>query len=311
MKMLIDIDRELAEGNMTAADHARLKSLGRRQMSDLALNILIGFGVMAFTVGFATMSESVVGLIVEGAVITAAALPVVLRSNPRWRFVGQLLLVIGLILVGGGSVAYDAFSARSVFAAAALLFAAAMFIGSGLLASLAVLALSGALGAGTAYAHAEYTLIIDRPAEAIGVFTLLAVVCVAASAGPLRGYERVLIIAARTSALLVNFAFLVGSLSGDRIGAWQLSPVWFTVGWAVVLLLAAVWSWSANRRWPLVAATVFAAIHFYTQLFERLGANPGSILIAGLATLATGLILKVVLGRSESPPQGAGLTPQS
>jgi len=69
----------------------------------------------------------------------------------------------------------------------------------------------------------------------------------------------------------------------------------FTVLWAVALAGAAVWAWRANRRWPLITATVFAAIHFYTQWFERLGAEPVGVLVAGLLTIAIGFALKSLL----------------
>jgi hypothetical protein len=36
---------------------------------------------------------------------------------------------------------------------------------------------------------------------------------------------------------------------------------------------------------------VFGAIHGYTQYFERLGASPGTILVAGLAALGIALII--------------------
>jgi iron complex transport system permease protein len=39
--------------------------------------------------------------------------------------------------------------------------------------------------------------------------------------------------------------------------------------------------------------TVFGAIHFYTQYFERLGVSPSTILFAGLVALgmAVGMVL--------------------
>lgn len=304
MKMLIDIDRELAEGYVSIADHARLKALARRQVTDLALNILIGFGIVAFTIGFGFLSSSAAGLMIEGATIAVAGAAVTFMSQPRTRFFGHLLLTVGLILFGGAMVAFDAFSAASVFAASAVLFGAAMFIESGLLSALSVVALSCALGASTAYEHAEYTLVVDQPLETIGAFTLLGIVGVAAaSVVPRR--ESVLTIAARTAALLVNFAFLVGSLSGDTVGTTHIPPSAFAIGWALVLLVLAAWAWNAERRWPLITAAVFGSLHFYTQLFERLGAQAGTILVAGLATLAVGLVLKFLLARIAPPTSGS------
>ena len=72
-----------------------------------------------------------------------------------------------------------------------------------------------------------------------------------------------------------------------------LPPNAFALGWAVALIAAGAWAARENRRWVVNVVTVFGAIHFYTQWFERLSATPLSILIAGLATLglAVGLFM--------------------
>jgi iron complex transport system permease protein len=47
---------------------------------------------------------------------------------------------------------------------------------------------------------------------------------------------------------------------------------------------------------------VFAAIHFYTQYFERLGASPGTIVTAGLAAIGIALAL-VRYNRGDANPR--------
>ena len=111
---------------------------------------------------------------------------------------------------------------------------------------------------------------------------------------------------ARTSILLVNFGFWVGSLWGDSLILLRgikiknpsvylnntvISAGAFSIAWALVLLAAAVWGAYANRRWLVNVASTFGAIHFYTQWFERLGATPVSILLGGLVLLAIALAL--------------------
>ncbi len=59
----------------------------------------------------------------------------------------------------------------------------------------------------------------------------------------------------------------------------------FIVGWAVALLATGTWAVKANRRWVVNVVAVFAAIHFYTQWFERLGADPLSVVAGGLLML--------------------------
>lgn len=69
-------------------------------------------------------------------------------------------------------------------------------------------------------------------------------------------------------------------------------PDWlFAVLWAAALISTAVWAAKQNRRWVLNTMAAFGAIHFYTQWFERLGATPATVLIAGL--LALGLAIGI------------------
>ena len=63
-------------------------------------------------------------------------------------------------------------------------------------------------------------------------------------------------------------------------------PYVFGIGWAVVLIGAALWAVTVNRRWLVNIAAAFGAIHFYTQWFEHLGATPVSVLLGGILMLA-------------------------
>jgi iron complex transport system permease protein len=61
------------------------------------------------------------------------------------------------------------------------------------------------------------------------------------------------------------------------------------VGWALALLAAGAWGAKNGRRFMVNTAATFGAIHLYTQWFERLGADPLSVMLAGVATIAIGL----------------------
>lgn len=302
MKILIDIDRALAEGVISAEQRDRLKAVAGNQTSDLALNILIGFGIVAVTIGFIALSGSVTGVLAPGFALAGIGLGMVLRGGQRWRLLGEIMLVVGTALLAGGLVYLDEGSPRAMLLAAAMFTAGAIVAENGLMAGAAVIALSSGLGAATSYEHARYTLIIEEPTETIGVCAILAAGLVAAAASlPVR-YERIALIAARTSALMVNFAFLVGSLFGDRFRGGATIPAYaFSVAWAVALVAVAVWAWRENRRWPLVAATVFGALHFYTQFFERIGPNAVAIMLAGLSTIGVGYALKKLLATMPKP----------
>lgn len=94
-----------------------------------------------------------------------------------------------------------------------------------------------------------------------------------------------------------------GSLWGDRLE--QLTDVlgrtkdnvltiprlYFVIGWALALIAFAVWAMKNDRRWVVNVCTVFGAIHFYTQFFERLGPNPLAILLGGVSALGIAIAI--------------------
>ena len=65
----------------------------------------------------------------------------------------------------------------------------------------------------------------------------------------------------------------------------------FIVGWAIVIIAVGAWAARTNRRWVVTTAAVFGAIEFYTQWFERLGAEPWAIIVAGLTIVACAIAL--------------------
>ncbi|WP_425909425.1 hypothetical protein [Nitrobacter sp. TKz-YC02] len=184
---------------------------------------------------------------------------------------------------------------------------AAIIARSSLLMALAVLAASACLGARTGYSYASYSLAIFEPTLTVVVFSMVALIAYRASRRLPAEYARLAVTAARTSLLLINFGFWIGSLWGDplmlirSLAAKDVSStlmtkpiipaVAFSVMWAVALLGAGFWAVRANRRWLVNLVAVFSGIHFYTQWFERLGATPLSVLLGGLVMLVSALAL--------------------
>lgn len=218
--------------------------------------------------------------------------------------VAALLLGAGIMLLSQGvtKVSQDAPGIPVIpFYAAGLLVAAlfavcAILARSGLLAALTVMVLFALLGCTSFYDHASYTLQVRQPFATVAVFSVLALIAHVRSRMVAWEWGRLLIIVARTSLFLVNLGFWVGSLWGDdlewlhRAGV-GIPAIAFAMAWAVGLTGMAVWSGRTNQRWALILAAVFAGIHFYTQWFERLGAAPVAVLLAGLAMLGFSVFL--------------------
>jgi hypothetical protein len=327
MKITLDLSKLLQEGRITPADAERLKALAARETGSLGLNLLVGFGVMAASAGavaFLLMAFefSLVPVVVVGAALFALGLALSLSRAQQWELLAQICIVVGALMLAGGLYVIDKGSLRTAIAVTAGLAAAAILARSSLLASLSVLSLAAVIGASTGYSHATYSLTVQEPAVTIVLFSSLALGAYLLSHRLSADYERLAIAASRTSLLLINFGFWIGSLWGDRLrlprailnggqavlkdaaaGASYISATVFSIGWALALIAVAVWGVKENRRWVVNLAAVFGAIHFYTQWFAKLGANPLSVLLAGILMLGIALGLRA-FNRQAGPAAG-------
>lgn len=319
MKVTLDLAKLLAQGAITPAEHERLAGLGRADTGSLLINVLLGFGVVAVAAGcLLLLPDALVGVIL-GGVLMAAGLGLSIRGPAGWAVVANILILVAALLLGAGIVLlsqgvsvfgpmeWAAMPAYAAYLVVAALFAAcAVPARSGLLAALSVLVLFAVLGSSSAYGHASYELQVQQPVATVVAFSALALAAHAASRAVAWEWARLLTIVARTSLLLVNLGFWVGSLWGDELDWLRGSNVRvpdaaFALAWAVGLLGVGVWAGRTDRRWVLNLVTVFAGIHFYTQWFEHLGATPGTVLLAGLAML----VFAVFLWRVNSRPTAA------
>jgi hypothetical protein len=300
MKVTLDLTDLVSRGELTKLEADRLARLGARDTGSLASNIFLSFGVVTVALGLGALVPSPVTAIVLGGILFVVGLGLILNRVDKWGVFAQVCVTLGALAVVGGISYLSGSNLYVAFLLAIALAAAAAVAVSGLLAALAVLQLTVALGAGTEYWHASYGLWVERPALSIGVLAVVTLALYFASLRLPPAYERIAIIAARTAILMINLAFLVGTLFGDPLLGWPSG--WFTIVWAALLLGVGLWAVAANRRWVVNAAAVFGALHFYTQWFEYLGPQPIAILGGGLLLLAFGFALRwlntVRFGRS-------------
>jgi iron complex transport system permease protein len=307
MKITLDISKLVEEGKLTREEADKLTAFAAQDTGLLGVNILIGFGVVGTAAGAVALVPTPLTAVILGVAVFAAGCAIVLNRVQQWIVLGQICLVIGALMFGGGVIAYGAGSLASMLIVTAVFALAAIAARSNLLMALAVLAASACLGARTGYSHALYSLAIFEPTLTIVLFCALALIAYNASQRLTADYEHLAITAARTSLLLINFGFWIGSLWGDPLmllrsmNAKDASLAFrteivipagvFSILWAMVLLGAGIWAVQVNRRWLVNLVAVFAGIHFYTQWFERLGATPLSVLLGGLLLLASGSAL--------------------
>ena len=304
MKITLDISKLVEEGKLTREEADKLTALAAHDTGSLGINILIGFGVIAIAAGAVALVPTPLTAVSLGLALFAAGCTIVLNRVQQWILLGQICLVIGALMFGGGVIAYGAGSLASMLIVTAAFALAAIAARSSLLMALAVLAASACLGARTGYSDAVYSLAIFEPTLTVVLFSALALIAYQASQRLPADYERLAITAARTSLLLINFGFWIGSLWGDPLMLLRsmnakdasldktvIPATVFSILWAVVLLGAGIWAVQVNRRWLVNLVALFAGIHFYTQWFERLGATPLSVLLGGVVMLASAFAL--------------------
>src|SRR4051812_35648616 len=301
MKVTVDLDKLLRENRISPEEYAKLKGSSAADTGSLALNILLGFGVIATAGGALALMGSAHTSIVIGAGLIFAGMTVGQRAPKVWGVFSSMLLLVGALMAGGGIMIVTEAKPVGFVAVTALLLGVGVMARSGLLISLGTLSLSPTIGVATFYGHATYSLVIQQPAMTVILFSLIAWVAYRLSLGLELELQRLAIISARTSLFLVNFGFWVGSLWGDMLGKgyrdWSghgsaTLPDWvFGLAWAAALFMTGTWAARENRRWVVNLVAVFGAIHFYTQYFERLGGSPGTILLAGLGAIGIALAL--------------------
>lgn len=291
MKVVLDLTKLLEEGKITREEHDRLSRLGAAGTGSLAFNILLGFGVIAVSAGAVALVPDAMTGIILGSIVLGAGLALYAAHWSQWEVLAHICTLIGALGLAGGIIVQTEASVWAFLGITVGFAAAGIVARSGLLVALAVLAFSSTLGARTGYMHATYFLGIQEATLTIVVFSILAAGTFFLSKVLPSAYERLALMAARVSVLMVNFGFWIGSLWGDsseQLGI-HVDETVYVVLWAAALIAIGVWAARANRRWVVNIAAIFGAIHFYTQWFERLGANPISVLLAGILALGFAL----------------------
>ncbi len=296
MKVTLDLDKLLEEGNISQAEYDKFSRFSASGTATLAFNILIGFGVIAVSGAALALLPTSTTAIALGLLVCAAGTALVYWRHAQWIVLANICVVVGALLFGGGAVSAADGSVASFLLVSAVFASAGIVARSSLLTVLAVLALSSCVGARTGYFHATYFLGIKEPTLTVALFTLFSIGTYQLSKHLPADFHGLAIAASRTGVFLVNFGFWIGSLWGDRLdGNKYVIADWvFAMLWAIALIATGAWAWKHNRRWVINVVAVFGAIHFYTQWFERLGASPETVLIAGLLALGFAVGLRAL-----------------
>ncbi|KCZ88836.1 hypothetical protein [Hyphomonas johnsonii] len=302
----LDLEALTRSGQISPDEARRLKALALPDhKGSLLVNILLIFGALAVAAGtIALVPNAATGLVLALLALAGAETLRRIDGDASLKVLGAGLAIMGAMGIAGwiGWEFREVDSAYPALAIAAALGAAALWFRSAFLAAPAVLALGATLGSGTGYWHASYAIFVEEPTFTIIVFGALAGAIYALRPRIAAACALVTTVAARTAVFMVNFAFWVGSLWGDRLGEHWLAPRdwsdrhdWresalqvpeavFSLGWAAFLV--AVIFRARRGGFLSVTSIVFLAIHGYTQYFEVLGANATTLLIGGVVLVA-------------------------
>jgi hypothetical protein len=223
MRVVLDIDKLLAEGRISTTEYERLKEFAVEDTGSLAFNILIGFGVVATAAGALALLHSAAASIPLGLILAAAGVSLLTYHAEKWGVLGSLLLLVGSTTAAGGIIILTKGSVVGFLLVTLLCLTGAVLARSGLLLAMAALALAATVGAATPYGHATYALIIQRPTVTVILFGVLSWGAYMLSLRLCSDYERLALVFARTSLLLVNLGFWVGSLWATRSGIREMS----------------------------------------------------------------------------------------
>ncbi len=317
MKIVLDITKLVEDGELSPEQAEKLKKLAAKETGSLGINVLLSLGVVAIAAGFLALGPSVATALAIGLALVASGLALKQYRQAQWGLFGTANLMVGALFVSGGLVFLWDGSVGAFALVALILLGLGILARSGLLIGVSPLVLASVLGSSTGYLHASYMLVIREATVTIAVFALLAWGTFFLSKLLPAAYERLALIYSRVSLLLVNFGFWVGSLWGDYVGeswvhsqiyedptkfmesyqqfkAWQesalfISDVIFAGIWALALIAVGAWGVKRNRRFVVNTAAVFGSIHFYTQWFENLGAEPGTVIFGGVVAVGVAL----------------------
>src|SRR5579864_3606203 len=84
LKITLDLSKLLEEGKLTPEEVERLKVLAARDTGSLAINILVGFGVVAVSAGAVALVPSPLTALVLGLGVFVVGLGFTLHRDERW-----------------------------------------------------------------------------------------------------------------------------------------------------------------------------------------------------------------------------------
>ena len=294
MKIVLNIKELLEEGQIDQVEYDKLLLLSKRQTTSLTFNLLVGLGIVAASIGAIALMPTPYSCFAFGLLVCAVGIFIKIKASDQWAVLSIICLMSGLLMSSAAIVwleehMFHVITYRSISIVIFILGFSSYFLKSNLLAAISVLNLSTLLGSGVGYEFASYFIWIEYPLLTIVTFSILAICFYSFSKKVGADNEKLLITGSRVSIFLVNLGFWIGSLGGD---IWLESPHTFSIAWALAIFGIGFWAWKENRVWLINVLGVFGSIHFYTQWFQTLGAEPLTLFLGGVIAIGIAILFK-------------------
>ena len=294
MKVVLNIKELLEEGQIDQVEYDKLLLLSKSQTTSLAFNLLVGLGIVAASIGAIALTPSPYSCFAFGLLVSVVGILIKIKTSDQWAVLSIICLMSGLLMSSAAILwleehMFQEITYRSISIVIFILGFSSYYLKSSLLAAISVLNLSTLLGSGVGYNFASYFIWVEYPLLTIVAFSILAICFYLLSKKVKADNERLLITGSRVSVLLVNLGFWIGSLGGD---IWLESPFLFSIAWALAIFGIGFWAWKENRVWLINVLGVFGSIHFYTQWFQTLGAQPLSLFLGGVIAIGIAILFK-------------------
>ncbi|MFY1708526.1 hypothetical protein [Tritonibacter scottomollicae] len=287
--------------------------------------VLIGVGMLlgGATVELVDRYEQLAGWVLAPGGVLVALICLWRWRTSAWsaRFVLGTVLLMGLSMhLGGIEILAQLHDLGPPWRNLLLLYYAVALAGTGwqldvrLITAAALIPFAQILETGTAYFHAVYAFYSPEPTLTILQMGLLIAACMWGVVRVSERDARHLRILAVMGFIIANLCALVGSIWGDVVGehlwgpgryrdgwadyetysaarvsfrdaALTIPELTYSILWAMTLLATIIWAASRTQRGLFNAALTFAAIHFYTQMFESFADEPLAYVIGGLGAI--------------------------
>ena len=102
MKITLNIKELLEEGKINQAEYDKLFSLSKNQTGSLALNLLIGFGIIMVCIGVITLTESAFTALIMGLLTFLIGLFIQFKGTKEWSVLSSCCLISGVLIFTAG-----------------------------------------------------------------------------------------------------------------------------------------------------------------------------------------------------------------